>query len=214
MITRGPISRIDNFISPLFCEDIIDRSNNNIFNVDKDNNPIKTNLFNELTEIRYRPYLDDLIENFIDNYYHTEISYISKTVLEWFPKNYKNREYTVDGYNFLNQKWVNISDTDFISICFLNDYNNQPRFDDTYEVYGGEISFNNFNLTIRPTRGTLFIFPAHPAFAYKINNVEIGNLFIIKNTLTSTPKYSYNSSSFSGSPEKWVKQLLGEENEQ
>lgn len=214
MITRGPIVRIDNFISPLFCEDIIDRSNNNIFNTDKENCPLKTNIFNELTEIRYRPYLDDLIENLIDNYYSTEISYISKTVLEWFPENYKNRGYILDGYNYLNQKWINTSDTDFITICFLNDYNNKPKFDNSYEVYGGEISFNNFNVTIKPARGTLFIFPAHPAFAYKINNVDMGNLFIVKNTLTSALKYTYNGSSFSGSPEKWVEQLLGEQNEQ
>jgi hypothetical protein len=209
MTTFGPILKIDNFISPLFCEDIIDRANSNICSVDANGNPLKTLIFNELTEIRYSPYLDDLIENLVDPHYGTEISYISKTTIEWFPENYKNIGHGIDGYHFLNKKWINTSDVDFVTICFLNDFCNKPNFDRLTDVYGGEIIFNNFNLTIKPARGMLLAFPANPAFAYRIDNVIMGDLFVLKNILTSESKYAYNASSFSGTPEEWVKQLSG-----
>ena len=203
MMTQGPILKLDNFISPLFCEDIIDRSNSNIFNIDNNNQPTKTNIFNELSEIRYRPYLDDLIEDYIDNYYKTSINYISKTVTEWYPENYKSEIYNVDGYSLVNKKWIATQDVDFISICYLNDYNNKPNFDNSYEVYGGELSFNSFAIKIKPKRGTLILFPAHPSFTYKIDKVSYGNLYVLKNTLTSLVKYQYNANNFSGTPEKW-----------
>jgi hypothetical protein len=62
------------------------------------------------------------------------------------------------------------------AILYLND-----------DYDGGEIEFVNFDVKIKPTKGTLVLFPSHFSYAYKENEVKNGIKYSINTFIHDRP---------------------------
>lgn len=89
---KSPFVVIDEFISPLHCEDIINRLNHGVPELDDAGQPLLTINLNRLSDIRILPLLEDeggLIDH-LEQYY----GYTHKGILpfnyEWYVAGHKN----------------------------------------------------------------------------------------------------------------------------
>lgn len=202
----SPFFIIDDFLSPLLCEDIIQRLNHTYPDCDKDDVPLKTIKFNKLTEIRVEPLLERYIEA-LENYYSFETLGILPFKFEWFVEGFRPELAKSAAFSYDNnkRKWTRNADIGISGVVFLNDYNDKAPFDDSYEVYGGKLEFPTHNFGFNPKRGTAIFYPEAPNFVNATSEIQVGELNQIRIHIVPTELYNYDIKKFPGNYTTWFK---------
>jgi hypothetical protein len=204
MTPKSPFFVVENFLSPLMCEDIIARLNHNLPDFDINDNPVKTIRTNRLTEMRVLPFIEELIPE-LENYYSFEMDGILPFRFEWFVDGAPADPLYTEAFTFVDNKWKRTADVGFTGIIFLNEYNNTPPFDQEFEVCGGKLNFPNHQFSFEPRRGTLVFFPEAPNFVRATSKVEAGELTQIVFHVVPTVPYNYDMNNFPGNYKSWFK---------
>lgn len=206
MTDKSPFVVIDNFVSPLLCEDIIQRLNHTYPDCDAYNVPLKTTKFNKLTELRVEPLLENYIP-MLEQYYSFETMGILPFTFEWFVEGFKIEPAKSISFAYDNnkRKWTRISDIGFTGVVFLNDYNDKEPYDDSYEVCGGKLEFATHNFGFNPKRGTVVFFPEAPNFVNTTTEIQVGELNQIRIHIVPTVLYNYDINKFPGNYKTWFK---------
>ena len=204
MTSKNPFFLIEEFVSPLQCEDIITRLKHTIPDSDINDVPYKTIKYNELTEFRLLPQLEALMPT-LEQYYSFEAKGILPFNFEWYVEGFHVEPHRCGSFVYQNKKWVRVSDIGFTGIIFLNDYNDSPPFDQDFEVVGGKLEFMNHQFSFNPRRGTLVFFPAAPNFMHTTGPIQAGELNQIRIHVVPTIQYNYDMTKFPGNYKIWFK---------
>lgn len=199
---KSPFVVVQNFISPLVCEDIINRLGHTFPNEVKDV-PVKTVNFNKLTELRLLPSLEELIESHLESYYGFELKGIFPFEHEWFVEGFALEKPRTENEALIDGNWMRVDEKDFTGVIFLNDYNDATPFDPTYEVYGGKLEFPNHQFGFNPKRGTMVIFPSDHRFANSTSKIHAGELNQIRFHICAKVPYEYDIKKFPGTYKTW-----------
>lgn len=204
MKIKSPFVVIEDFISPLECEDIVQRLNLQFPNIDKDNHSIKTVLSNKLTEIRLLPYIEEIMPN-LEQYFNFKCYGITEFEFEWFPTNFKLDAPRCENSMQVRGEWIKSNGKDFCGIIFLNDYQEESPFDESYEVFGGKLEFLNHNFSFTPARGRLVIFPGNEYFINHTSSIYAGSLTQIRFHISADPSkpFIYKPENFRGDYNSW-----------
>lgn len=199
-----PFFIVKNFISPLICERLIDdlRTLKIRPNIGQNGFPKKMLLMNKLNSLRiaqtFDPYIPLLEKHFDFGYKGTHDIFF-----EWFPENYMAEPPKTEGYERTKKGWTRYREVDFIGILWLNEHNDQPPFDPSFETYGGQLEFPTFDISFNPERGTLLIFPSSPNFIYTVSGIKAGSLTQAKFTIRSEVPYNFEKEKFNCNPANW-----------
>lgn len=203
MTTKSPFYIVEEFISPLMCEDIIERLDNVSPNRDENETPILTIKTNRLTEIRILPLITEELVPALEKYYGFNYLGTLPFEFEWYPAGYKHMPARCDNSNLAKGKWYRTNEKDFVGVIFLNDYRDTPPFDPYFEVVGGKLAFPTHNFSFIPKRGQLIVFPGEQHFINSVQDVLYGNLNILKFYISAVDDYVYDPSKFPGNYEQW-----------
>jgi hypothetical protein len=201
---KSPFFVVKQFISPLACEDIINRLNHTFPDENRHGQPIKTIKHNKLSEIRILPHIEDLVPK-LEEYYGFELEGILPFNFEWLVEGCELQKPICENSAMIDGEWRKINDYDFTGIIFLNDYQSVVPFDNRFEVKGGKLQFLNHNFAFNPQRGTLVIFPSGPNFINHTTEVVAGELNQIRFHMVATTPYQYDMRKFPGTHKDWFK---------
>lgn len=200
--TKSPFFVIEEFISPLACEDIIYRLNHVSPDYDLENKPLMTSQPNRLSDMRLLPSLEEIVPE-LEEYYNYEHKGIIPLAYEWYVAGCKDVKPQCSNSAFINHKWARINDYDFTGIIFLNDYQETPPFDPSYEVVGGKLEFPYHKFAFNPKRGTLIIFPGDQHFVHHTSKILAGELTQIRFQIVAETMYNYDKNNFNGTYQDW-----------
>jgi hypothetical protein len=200
---HSPFFIVEEFISPLMCEDIVDACNFTVPTRDKDDHEIKTTVSCEVAENTIYERLLPLIPK-IQEHYNLEYKGTEPIIFEWFPQGSKG-EFECGNSSHVRGKWLRTNARDLSCVLFLTDYQENTGFDAEFETYGGKLEFVQHNFSFQPQRGTLVIFPSDPHFISITSSVLAGDLFQAKFHITASKPYFYNSQNFPGNYTNWFK---------
>lgn len=207
MKSKSPFIIIEDFISPLLCEEIVDSSFSEVNDVDENNKPIMSVRYNRLAEIRISEAVSELIVPEMEKYYDFEFKGIHPFELEWYPQGCKNNKQRCENsiYNKSKGKgtWYRSNSKDFCAVIFLKDYREKKPLDPYYEVCGGKLQFLNHNFSINPKRGTLVIFPGDQHFINYTSDILAGDLHQIRFFIAAKEPYIYDPNKFPGNYTTW-----------
>ena len=199
---KSPFYVVEDFMSPLNCEILIDNCNFNVPDKDKQGRNIKTTRTNEKSEsMVYERLLQHIIPQ-IQEYYNFKYKGTESITFEWYSTGSKSAPIS-ENSTFIQGKWVRSNTRDFTGIIFLSDYNDQFPFGDDFEVYGGKLEFTQHQFGFNPKRGTLVIFPSDPHFLNNTSEVMIGNLFQVRFHISAQQNWIYQPQIFPGNYLKW-----------
>lgn len=201
---KSPFFIVEEFLSPLTCEGIVDSIGFGYPNTDLNGNPIYTSSINRLVETRIADFIGDVLPD-IEDYYSVQVKGVSQLEFEWYPEGCERTRPRCENSIYINSKWTRSNNRDFVGIIFLNDYQETVPFDPQYEVRGGKLQFPNHGFGFNPKRGMLIIFPGSPNFVNFVGKVDVGNLFQIRIPITTTVPYNYQMKNFPGNYEVWFK---------
>jgi hypothetical protein len=107
---------------------------------------------------------------------------VSPLIVQYMTENNIDTKSFLEGFYLLKYKIKDKFDyhvdglpgsTRFLSLLiYLND-----------SYYGGELEFNNFNLKIKPEKGSVIIFPSNFAFSHRSTSISDGTKYIITSFL-------------------------------
>ena len=202
MTTKSPFFVVEEFVSPLQCEDIVERLNNILPQRDVKNKVLCTQKINKLTEMRIMPSLQELMPSLEK---HFEFDYLGTTSFKfnWYPTGYNDQTIICDNSVKISSGWKRTNEYDFSGLIFLNDFRAEAPFDDYYEVKGGKHEYITHQFGFNPQRGTLIIHPSAPNFTYSITPIEVGNLNVIRFNLKAVEEYNYDMNKFKGNYKTW-----------
>jgi hypothetical protein len=202
MTTKSPFYIIQQFLSPLKCEDLVDSLDFFVPDRGPDDKPIKTLRFNEKAqELIYNRFLDFIPE--IEKHYNVEYKGTEEIFFEWFTEECAGDPPHCENSEFLRKKWVRTKNRDFCGVLFLSSYQNKPEFETDYEVYGGKLEFAQHEFGFNPERGTLVIFPAGPHFINATAPVHLGDLYQCRIHFATKSLYMYDPTQFPGDYRTW-----------
>lgn len=204
----SPFIVVQDFISPLTCEKIIEDTKVLEPDRDADGNPKKLerhHLFWEQSLIEnFRP----LIPN-IESTYSCAYKGLHKPMFQYYPENAKEPAEApgCENSKYVRKKWVMHKDVDLVGFVWLKDFNQQVPIDPRFEVFGGKLEFPAYNFSLMPQRGTLVLFPAGPHFITVISPLLVGDLYQIKLNVsiseTNGSRWFYQPSKFPGTWQQW-----------
>lgn len=201
---KSPFLVINDFVSPLTCEDIVDRLLLAFPEMDENNRPMKSVMTNRLSEVRLADYLDEARE-FTEEYYGVSIKGVHPLQFETYPEGAASSKPVCENSIYGNGKWSRSNNKDFVGILFLSDYQDKVPFDPMFEVKGGKLQFPTHNFGFNPKRGMLVIFPGNEYFVHNTTAIEVGDLHQVKIFMTASENYVYNPDSFPGNYEVWFR---------
>lgn len=199
---KSPFLVINDFLSPLTCEDIVDRLTLSFPETDVDGRPVRSVRANRLSEVRLSDALDEAC-GFVEEYYDTKVKGVHPLQFEWYPEGCAASAHRCENSLFSNGRWNRSNNKDFVGVIFLNDYQEKVPFDPTFEVRGGKLQFPTHGFGFIPKRGMLVIFPGNEYFVHNTAAIEVGDLHQVKIYFTTEPQYVYNPDSFPGNYEVW-----------
>ncbi|WAX21628.1 hypothetical protein [Stenotrophomonas phage RAS14] len=203
MASKSPFIVIDNFLTPLECEKVVERSFFNFPNEDADGRSIKSVTRNYATEDLVLERMDDIID-MMEEYYEYEHGGILPIDVEYYPER-SVPEGTRCENALYNGKWMRVNDHDFTAVLFLKDDNMSTNFDDYYEVYGARLQFPNYNFSFHPQRGQLVIFPSSQHFLNSVLPPSIGDLYQLRMQFVGMKPYTFDPTKFPGNHTTWFK---------
>lgn len=203
---KSPFYIVEEFVSPLKCEDMIDLCDFNVPDTDIEGHPIKTRKTCEQAEMliyeRLQVILDDVQSHYGIKYRGTE-----RMNFEWYPTGAHEPAHA-ENSEFVRGKWLRTRGADLTGILFLSDYQDDVPFESDYEVYGGKLEFPQHLFGFNPTRGTLVIFPSAPHFINATAPIHYGDLYQVRFNIVAQTPFWYNPSDFPGNYTTWFKPLL------
>lgn len=205
MKSKSPFFVIEDFVSPLACEEILNDLDNNIPDVDEKNKVLMSVRFNRLAEMRLMTAIEEFLMPDIEQYYGFEYKGMYPFEFEWYPQGCRNNAQRCENSikNEGNKSWSRMNGKDFCGIIFLKDYRDKPPFDKEFEVNGGKLQFLNHNFSILPKRGTLVIFPGEQHFINCTSDIKIGDLDQIRFFINAATPYNYDMKKFPGNHTTW-----------
>lgn len=201
MNLKSPFYIVEEFVSPLLCEELIDICDFTVPDSDKDGKYVKTMKSSERAEAIIYERLLLLIPE-IQDYYSFQYKGTEPMMFEWFPEGTQG-EAAAENSIFVRGKWLRTKQRDFTGILFLCDYQDQFPFEQDYEVYGGKLEFPQHAFGFNPRRGTLVIFPSDPHFINITSGVQLGDLYQVKIQIAANAPYIYNPQNFPGNYLHW-----------
>lgn len=203
MTNKSPFYVMEEFISPLQCENIVDSCDFFVPDTDKHGTNIKTIKTNDKVDQIIYNKMRGIIPQ-LQTYYNFEYKGTERTQIEWYPVN-SNQPPLSENSMFLRGKWVRIKPRDFTAILFLSDFNDLIPFDSEYDVYGGKLEFPQHNFGFNPIRGSLIVYPSDPHFINNTSTILVGNLFQARIHISAKDIWMYDSSKFPGNYTTWFK---------
>lgn len=204
---KNPFFVVEDFLSPLQCENIVKSLKHNLPNVDQVGNPTVTLKGNRLAEIRIMPFFES-IQDDIETHYDMKIKTLTPFVFEWYPTGFPGSKAACEGSKYIVKKgqpskWQKVKDYDFTGIIMLNDFNDGQDFDLDYEVRGGKLEFTTHGFGFNQQRGTLIIFPTRPNFINAVAPVDLGDSTMIRFQIICQEEFIYDPENFQGDYLSW-----------
>jgi len=209
---NSPFLVIQDFLSPLTCEKIIEDVKVESPNLNVAGEPVKL----EKHSIKWQQHIAEKFSSLIptiEEKYDCEYRGLNQPVFQHYPENAKSPAENpgCENSKYIRKKWVMYKDVDLVGFIWLKDYNGSVPLDNSYEVMGGKLEFPAYNFSLVPQRGTLVLFPAGPHFITVISPILVGDLYQVKlNACISTReknKWFYNPHNFPGTWQDWFSEF-------
>lgn len=201
MSNKSPFYIVEEFLSPLLCEEIIDILDYNIPDADKDGFDVKTTKTSERAEaIVYERLLLTLPE--LQAYYQFAYKGTERIAFEWFPEGSQG-QFICENSEYMRKKWLRTKNRDFTGIIFMCDYQETIPFEKDFEVYGGKLEFVQHRFGFNPQRGTMVVFPSDPHFINITTEVFAGELFQARLQIAAQKPFIYQPTMFPGNYTTW-----------
>lgn len=204
--TKSPFYIVQDFISPLLCEDIIEVCDFNVPDTNKEGEEVKTVKTSDHAESVIYERVQRLMPD-LQTYYNFDYKGMERMSFEWFPAGCQG-QFQSENSTHLRGKWLRTHSRDFTGILFLSDYQEKIPFEREYEVYGGKLEFVQHQFSFQPQRGTLIVFPSDPHFINITSRVIIGDLYQVRIQMVAKIPYLYQPHNFPGNYTTWFKPLL------
>lgn len=201
---KSPFIVIQDFVSPLTCEDIVSRLNNSFPETDDSGRPKKSVTTNQLSEMRLADYLDEALD-LVEDHYGVTVKGVHPLEFETYPEGFPTSSAQCENSSLISGKWHRSNNRDFVGILFLTDYQDKAPFDPEFEVKGGKLQFPTHGFGFNPKRGMLVIFPGNEYFINGTSAVEVGELNQVRIYMTTPEPYQYDPDLFPGNYEVWFR---------
>lgn len=198
---KSPFYIVEEFLSPLLCEEVIDICGFTIPNTDVEGNYVKTMKSCERAEaIIYERLLLLLPE--LQAYYQFLYKGTEPVNFEMIPEGSRG-EVSCENSNFIRGKWLRTRQRDFTGILFLCDYQDKTPFEQDFEVYGGKLEFPQHHFGFNPRRGTLVVFPSGPHFINNTADIFAGDLYQARIQIAAKDPWLYDPREYPGNYLSW-----------
>jgi hypothetical protein len=206
MSHKSPFFVIQEFISPLSCEEIVDNLRWLEPDYDEEQNPLVCAKMNDHAEEiifnTLRPRIQPL-----ETYYGFQYQGMERPFFEWYVPGTRG-EVRCENSNYLRKKWLRVRMRDLTGVLFMSDYQDKIPFDNDFEVYGGKLEFPQHQFGFNPQRGTLIVFPSDPHFLNAVSEVLAGELHIARFHIAAMIPYIYQPTNFPGDYTKWFAEFV------
>lgn len=206
MVSKSPFYVIEEFISPLKCEELLDAVDFLVPDLDKHGNYVKTRKTNDRAEALVYERLLHVLPD-IQQYYSIDYKGTERIQFEWFPTG-STGEFVCENSAFVRGKWLRTKHRDLTGVLFLSDYQEKTPFEQEYETYGGKLEFAQHQFGFNPQRGTLVVFPSDPHFINMTSTVHAGHLFQARIQLAAKVPFLYDPQAFPGNYTSWFAELI------
>jgi hypothetical protein len=207
-MTHSPFHVVENLISPLQCEQIVQQLGLSRPDYAEDGQPIKHErlLPSDVSGLILSEL--DAIAPLIEKRYGGTLQGDPSLLFQQYFENPKAPAEArwAEGWKYLRKKWTKVKDIDLVGFIWLKDFHNSVPLDPRFEVYGGKLEFWTHNFSLTPVRGTLALFPATPHFETAMSHVMLGQLEQIRVTMKLTKHggpWTYAPTNFPGSYKDW-----------
>lgn len=201
--SKSPFFVVEEFLSPLTCEEIVDDLELYVPDYDLQGKPLKVSKTHEASAAVVYDRLTQLIPT-IETYYGVKYKGTEDILFEWFTAESKG-SLLCENSSYLRKKWVKTRNNDLTALLFMSDYQPKVPFDNEYEVYGGKTEFPQHNFSFNPQRGTLVVFPSSPHFINITSEVYAGDLYQVRLHITTQAPFLYMPEAFPGDYKVWFK---------
>lgn len=205
-MVKSPFYVVQDFLSPLLCEQVADDLNFIYPDKDPNGKPVKTFKSHERSEDIIFQHLRSHIPQ-IEAYYDIEYRGTTPMSFEWYPQGCDGESARCENSEYLNKQWVRTRDRDISGILFLCDYQDHIPFDGDFEVYGGKVEFLQHQFGFNPQRGTLIMFPSEAHFLNGTTPVEAGDSFMVRFHIAANTPYVYEPADFPGDYTTWFEEI-------
>lgn len=204
--SKSPFLVYQDILSPKICEQIVDDLDLFTPDTDTEGNPLPVYRHHEPSEETIFNHYQNTID-YIMNYYNTDGYKGTERVMFEFYGEGTERNVHCENSSYIDKKWARTTDRDLTAVIFLSNYNEQPPFDDDYEVYGGKLEFPQHYFGFNPVRGTMIVFPSGPHFINAFAPIITGELFVARFHIATKLPYMYDPSEFPGDYRTWFEGL-------
>jgi hypothetical protein len=199
--TKSPFLIARDFLSPLKCEEIVNKLKFYIPDTNDDGTAIKMSRHHDQCEnIIYeqlKPLIPSIEQHFKFKHRGTELINFE------FHATGTEPIVQCDNSSYIKKQWARTRDRDFSVTIFLVDHQDSVPFDSEYEVYGGKLEFPQHNFGFNPVRGTLLVYPSGPHFINAFSPIIAGDLIVAKTYLAAEVPYFHDPSIFPGNYKNW-----------
>ncbi len=205
---KSPFTVVQDFLSPMQCEKIVDDIRIGQPDTDKDGTPRKIERLNLAWEYDIAQRFHTVVPE-IEDRYDCVYRALEKPLFQYYPENAKTpaEQPGCENAKYVRKKWVQYKDVDLVGFIWLKDFNDNVPLDARHEVFGGKLEFPVYNFSLVPQRGTLVVFPAGPHFITVISPILLGDLYQIKLDICINPKdggrWFYQPANFPGKWQEW-----------
>lgn len=201
MDPKSPFYVVEEFVSPLLCEELIEICDFTVPDSNVDGKYVKTMKSSERAEaIIYERLLLLLPE--LQAHYQFLYKGTEPVAFEWIPEGSRG-DMGAENSNYVRGKWLRTKQRDFTGILFLCDYQDNIPFEQDFEVYGGKLEFPQHAFGFNPRRGTLVVFPSDPHFINVTADAVVGDLFQARIQIAAREPYLYDPQKFPGNYTTW-----------
>lgn len=205
---HSPFHVIEDFISPLRCEELISELALKVPDRDESGTPLKFERIvpqhtagDILSEL-------DAVSPLIERRYSASIYGEPQVSFQQFFENpaAPALAHTAEGWKYLRKKWTKVKDVDLVGFIWLKSYHATTPLDPRFEAYGGKLEFPAYNFSLTPVRGTLVLFPATPHFVHAMSHMMLGSMEQLKISIRLRAEglpWTYVPSSYPGTYQEW-----------
>jgi hypothetical protein len=198
---KSPFLVVEELLSPLQCEQVIDDLDLLFPDVDADDHPIKKIVYNEPAEAMIYERVSPLFPQF-EQYYNIKYKGTEPISFEWYPET-STGQFNCENSRYLRKKWVRTENRDLTAIVFLSDYQPTTPFDNDYEVYGGKLEFPQWGFGFNPIRGTMIVFPSDPHFINITTQIQAGELYQARIQMAAERPFTFDPKLYPGDYRVW-----------